>query len=323
MNQITAAAAARAQAAPPQVSRREVPPAAPSRPGPRRDARGRIVNAMTVDVEDWFQVQALSAHVDRDSWDLQNRRVERNTDRILALFAEEGVSATFFTLGWVAERHPLLIRRIVDAGHELASHGLAHVPVHAQSADAFRRDIRHAKALLEDTGGVAVHGYRAATFSIGSRTPWAHQVLAEEGHSYSSSINPIRHDLYGAPDAPRFPHCPREAPDGFWEVPMTTVQVRGRNLPCAGGGFFRLLPYAVFRAGLRRVNLGEERPAVFYFHPWEVDPGQPRIAGLPWRSAFRHTVNLGRTEARLKRLLRDFAWDRMDRVHPGLVPADG
>lgn len=230
------------------------------------------------------------------------------------------MSATFFTLGWVAERHPTLIRRIVDAGHELASHGLDHVPVREQCPETFRRDVRDTKALLEDIGGVPVYGYRAATFSIGADTRWAFGVLAEEGHSYSSSINPIRHDLYGMPDAPRFLHTPEGAPDGFMEVPMTTVRIRDRNWPCAGGGFFRLLPYAVFRTGVRRVNQHEKRPAVFYFHPWEIDPGQPRISGLPWRSAFRHTVNLGRTEGRLKRLLRDFAWDRMDRVYPGLTP---
>lgn len=321
MNQIAAAdAAARSRATPPPGSWRGTSEDARPR-HPRRDARGRIVNALTVDVEDWFQVQALASHVDRDSWDLQVRRVENNTNRILDLFAQTGVSATFFTLGWVAERHPALVRRIVDEGHELASHGLSHVPVREQTAATFRDDIRRAKALLEDTGGVAVNGYRAATFSIGADTPWAFDVLAEEGHSYSSSINPIRHDLYGSPDAPRFLHAPAGAPEGFLEVPMTTVRVRNRNLPCSGGGFFRLLPYALFRAGLRRVNEREGRPAVFYFHPWEVDPGQPRISGLPWRSAFRHTVNLGRTERRLKCLLRDFAWDRMDRVHPGLVPS--
>jgi polysaccharide deacetylase family protein (PEP-CTERM system associated) len=317
MNQIaTSDADTRRLDAAPWRPRPDAPPA------PRRDAAGRIVNAMTVDVEDWFQVQALAGHVERDSWDLQIRRVERNTNRILDLFAETGAKATFFTLGWVAERHPLLIRRIVADGHELASHGLAHIPVRDQTPDAFRHDVRHAKALLEDTGGVAVHGYRAATFSIGADTPWAFEVLAEEGHTYSSSINPIRHDLYGAPDAPRFPHHPATAPDGFIEIPMTTLRLRGHNLPCSGGGFFRLLPYAIFRAGVRRVNTHEDRPAVFYFHPWEVDPGQPRISGLPWRSAFRHTVNLGRTEPRLRRLLREFAWDRMDHVHPGLVPAD-
>jgi polysaccharide deacetylase family protein (PEP-CTERM system associated) len=276
------------------------------------------VNAMSVDVEDWFQVQAFAGVIDRAAWETLPRRVEANTDRILALFEDAGVRATFFTLGWVAERHPALIRRIVAGGHELASHGYGHELVHAIGPEAFRADLRRAKAVLEDTGGVAVIGYRAPTFSIGRRSaPWAHAVLAEEGHRYSSSVFPVRHDLYGEPDAPRAPHRPD--PSGVVELPMTTVRLGGRNLPCAGGGWFRLVPYALFRAGLRRVN-AEGSSGLFYFHPWEVDPEQPRVAAGRL-ARFRHYVGLAAMEARVARLLRDFAWGRMDQVFaPAIAP---
>ena len=276
------------------------------------------VNAMSVDVEDWFQVQAFAGVIDRSAWETLPRRVEANTERILALFEAEGVRATFFTLGWVAERHPALIRRIVAGGHELASHGYGHELVHAIGPEAFRADLRRAKAVLEDVGGVAVVGYRAPTFSIGRRSaPWAYAVLAEEGHRYSSSVFPVRHDLYGDPDAPRGPHRPD--PSGVVELPMTTVRVGGRNLPCAGGGWFRLVPYALFRAGLRRVN-AEGRAALFYFHPWEIDPEQPRVAAGRL-ARFRHYVGLAAMEGRVARLLRDFAWGRMDQVFaPAIAP---
>jgi polysaccharide deacetylase family protein (PEP-CTERM system associated) len=276
------------------------------------------VNAMSVDVEDWFQVQAFASVIDRSAWETLPRRVEANTERILALFEAAGVRATFFTLGWVAERHPALIRRIVAGGHELASHGYGHELVHAIGPEAFRADLRRAKAVLEDVGGVAVVGYRAPTFSIGRRSaPWAHAVLAEEGHRYSSSIFPVRHDLYGEPDAPRGPHRPD--PSGVVELPMTTVRVGGRNLPCAGGGWFRLVPYALFRAGLRRVN-AEGRSGLFYFHPWEVDPEQPRVAAKRL-ARFRHYVGLATMEGRVARLLRDFAWGRMDQVFAPAIAA--
>jgi polysaccharide deacetylase family protein (PEP-CTERM system associated) len=274
-------------------------------------------NVMSVDVEDYFQVQAFAGVVPRESWDSFAPRVEANTDRILGQFDRAGARGTFFTLGWVADRHPALIRRIVAAGHELASHGYGHAPVHSLDEAAFRADLIRAKASLEDAAGVAVSGYRAPTFSIGPRTPWAYRVLAETGHRYSSSTFPIRHDLYGDPGAPRFPF----RPDGqeLWEIPMTTVRLGGRNLPCAGGGYFRLMPYRLFRLGLRRVNGGEQRPGVFYFHPWEVDPGQPRVSGIGRMSRFRHYVNLPAMSGRVDRLLRDFAWDRMDRVFADLL----
>jgi polysaccharide deacetylase family protein (PEP-CTERM system associated) len=267
-------------------------------------------NAMTVDVEDWFQVQAFARTISRDRWESLDRRVEANTDRVLECFARHGVQATFFTLGWVAERHPALIRRIVAGGHELASHGHGHELVHEIGPDAFRADIRRAKAALEDAGGVRIQGYRAPTFSIGPRTPWAYAVLAEEGHSYSSSVFPVKHDNYGAPDAPRTPHRPH--PDGVLELPMTTVRAAGRNLPCSGGGWFRLVPYPVFRMGLRRVNQRDHQPGIFYFHPWEVDPDQPRVADAPRLSRFRHYTGLATMLPRLETLLRDFPWTRMD-----------
>ena len=276
-----------------------------------------LANAMTVDVEDYFQVQAFAGVIDRAAWDGMESRVVANTDRILEQFARTGTSATFFTLGWVAERHPGLVRRIVAAGHELASHGHGHALVHALGPDAFRADIRRARAVLEQTGGVAVRGYRAPTFSIGPRAPWAYAILAEEGHAYSSSVFPIRHDLYGEPDAPRFAFRP--AGQALWELPMTTIRLGGRNLPCAGGGYFRLLPYALFRLGLRRLNRAEHRPGIFYFHPWEVDPGQPRIRQASRAARFRHYVNIAAMSARVDRLLADFAWGRMDRVFADLL----
>ena len=278
-----------------------------------------LVNAMTVDVEDYFQVEAFARTIPRDSWDSFPRRVEANTDRILDQFAQAGVTATFFTLGWVAERHPALVRRIVAAGHELASHGHGHARVDTLTPEAFRADLLHARAVLEDIGGTAIAGYRAPTFSIGPRTPWAYAILAETGHTYSSSIYPIRHDLYGAPDAPRFIHP--VAGGTLWEIPMTPLRPRSgplasRNLPCSGGGYFRLLPYAAFRRALAAYNRAEARPGMFYTPPWEIDPGQPRIAGAGRLSRFRHYLNLARTAPRLDQLLRDFAWGRVDQVFP-------
>jgi len=277
-------------------------------------------NAMTVDVEDYFQVQALAGVVSRDDWDTLPRRVELNTNRVLDLFAEASVKATFFTLGWVAQRHPLLIRRIVADGHELASHGWEHVRADDQTPEVFRSDVRRAKRLLEDRGGVPVLGYRAASFSIGRRNPWALEVLAEEGHAYSSSIYPVRHDLYGLPDAPRFPYRPRPA-SGLREFPITTARRFGRNWPTGGGGYFRLLPYAISAATMRMVHRDDGKPCVFYFHPWEIDPAQPVQRGLSLKSRFRHYTNLGRMEPKLRRLLHDFAWDRMDRVLEAELPA--
>jgi polysaccharide deacetylase family protein (PEP-CTERM system associated) len=272
-----------------------------------------IRNAMTCDVEDYFQVSAFAPYIARDSWPARECRVEANVERILALFAQHGVKATFFTLGWIAERYPQVVRSIVAGGHELASHGYGHLRASDQSRPEFDNDVRSAKALLEDIGGVPVVGYRAPSFSIGHGNLWALDVLREAGYRYSSSIYPIAHDHYGMPDAPRFAFYPN-GPDGLLEVPVTTVRLGARNLPAGGGGYFRLLPYALSRAMIKRVNRQDGQSALFYFHPWELDPGQPRPQGLDAKSRFRHYINIGRMEARLARLARDFVWDRMDRL---------
>ena len=278
---------------------------------------GRLVNALSVDVEDYFQVQALDKVIRREDWDSQPQRVDRNTNRILDQFARHGVKATFFTLGWIARRHPGLVRRIAAEGHELASHGSDHRRADHQDAEAFRQDVRGAKAVLEDLAGTRVRGYRAPTFSIGERNLWAFDILADEGYAYSSSVYPVRRDNYGMPDAPRFAFFPLPG-RAFEEYPITTVRLANRNLPGGGGGFFRLLPYAVSRAAIAAVNRRDQQPAIFYFHPWEIDPEQPRFRSLGLKSRFRHYLNLGKTAGRLDRLLSYFAWDRMDRVfHPG------
>lgn len=269
-----------------------------------------IENALTVDVEDYYQVSAFAPYVARSDWDRMPSRVESNVDRLLDLFDEFGAKATFFTLGCVAERHPALVRRMVERGHELGSHGYGHERASAQTPEQLRDDIGRAKALLEDQSGVAVRGYRAPSFSIGPANLWAFDIIAEQGYTYSSSVYPIRHDHYGMPDAPRFNYQPRP---GLTEVPVSTVRLGGRNLPAGGGGYFRLLPYALTRGAIRHVHKHDARPTLFYMHPWEIDPGQPRIAANA-KSRFRHYVNLGRTEARLRRLLSDFRWGRMDRV---------
>jgi polysaccharide deacetylase family protein (PEP-CTERM system associated) len=304
------------------ASARVAPAGSTGRPGSaaprsaiRKSADGRTLNAMSVDVEDYFQVQAFAGHIARGDWDALPCRVDRNVNLLLDMFAEAGIKATFFTLGWIAERYPGLVKRIVAEGHELASHGWDHTRADSQEPEAFRADIRKTKRFLEDMGGVAVSGYRAATFSIGPKNPWAFAVLGEEGYRYSSSLYPIKHDLYGDTSASRTPFHPGGLP--LLEVPMTTVQWFGRNFPCSGGGYFRLLPYAISRLNMRRVNAHEGQPCVFYFHPWEVDPEQPRQLGVDFRTRFRHYTNLGRMQSRLMRLLADFAWDRMDRVFLG------
>jgi polysaccharide deacetylase family protein (PEP-CTERM system associated) len=284
-------------------------PAARPRPAPGE----KIRNAMTCDVEDYFQVSAFAPYIDRASWPIRECRVEANMERILALYERHGVRATFFTLGWIAERYPAMVRRIVAAGHELASHGYGHLRASDQSRAEFDNDIRSSKALLEDIGGQAVVGYRAPSFSIGHANLWALDALHEAGYKYSSSIYPIAHDHYGMPDAPRFAFYPN-GPDGLLEVPITTVKMAGRNLPAGGGGYFRLLPYALSRWMMEKVNREDGEPALFYFHPWEVDPGQPRPEGLGAKARFRHYINIERMERRIAALAQDFAWDRMDRI---------
>ncbi len=270
-----------------------------------------LVNALTIDVEDYFQVSAFAPHIARSEWDARECRIERNVERILALLSAHRVQATFFTLGWIAERYPQLVRQLVAQGHELASHGYGHERASDLTPAAFRSDVDRAKKLLEDLGGVAVRGYRAPSFSIGTGNLWAFDGLAAAGYAYSSSVYPIRHDHYGMPDAPRFAH---RLPCGLLEVPVTTVRLLGRNLPASGGGYFRLLPYAVSRGLLRRVNSHDRQAGVFYFHPWEIDPAQPRVAGISAKTRFRHYLNLDRMEGRLGRLLGDFRWGRMDDV---------
>lgn len=281
-----------------------------------RGADGRIRNAMTCDVEDYFQVSAFAPIIDRASWPSRECRVEANIERILGLMEEGGVKGTFFTLGWIAERYPAMVKRIVGAGHELASHGYSHLRASDQDLAEFTDDITRAKGLLEDLGGQAVLGYRAPSFSIGTANLWALDALHAAGYRYSSSIYPIAHDHYGMPDAPRFAFYPN-GPDGLLEVPITTVQMGGRKLPAGGGGYFRLLPYALSRWMMQRVNNVDQQSAIFYFHPWELDPGQPRPEGADLKSRFRHYVNLERMEGRIAQLTRDFAWDRMDRIFLG------
>ena len=274
---------------------------------------GGVTNAMSVDIEDYFQVHALAPHFPRAEWDQVPTRVGDNIDRTLDLFARHDVHATFFILGWVAERFPDHVRRIAAAGHEIASHGFAHHRVTELSPEQFRRDLAATRGVLEDLSGQRVRGYRAPSYSIGSSNRWALDVLESEGYEYSSSIYPIRHDHYGMREAPR--HGFRPTGEGrLLEVPVTTVECGGRRFPCGGGGYFRLYPYRLSRWALRRVNEREGAPANFYFHPWEIDPGQPRVRRAALRTRFRHYLNLGRMEARLDRLLGDFRWDRMDRV---------
>ena len=270
-----------------------------------------IRNALTIDVEDYFQVSAFAPYIARSEWDRRECRVERNVERILAMLETQDAQATFFTLGWVAERYPAMVRRIVAGGHELASHGYGHERASDLDVASFEADIGRAKSVLEDIGGVAVRGYRAPSFSIGVGNLWAFDSLSRAGYQYSSSIYPIRHDHYGMPDAPRFAH--RRA-GGLLEIPVTTLRVFERNLPSSGGGYFRLLPYSLSRWMLQRVNDRDRQAAIFYFHPWEIDPGQPRVAGIDWKTRFRHYVNIDRMEGRLQSLLGDFRWGRMDRI---------
>ncbi len=270
-------------------------------------------NAMTVDVEDYFQVSAFESYIDKKQWDSLPHRVENNTNRILDLFSQNDIKATFFTLGWVAERYPSLIKRIVSDGHELASHGYEHIRVTEQTQIEFREDITRTKKLLEDLSGHEVKGYRAASYSIVSKNLWALDVLQEAGYQYSSSIYPVKHDLYGIPDAPRFMYQPIDNKD-FKEIPITTLRIFEKNLPCGGGGFFRLYPYFFSKWAFKTINLKEKQSGIFYFHPWEIDPGQPRQKQLSFKTKFRHYLNLSKMENRISSLLQDFEWDTMDAI---------
>lgn len=273
----------------------------------------QIVNAMTVDVEDYFQVSAFENHIPKSQWDNLQHRVKDNTFHILDLFGQHNVKATFFTLGWVAERYPEVVKRIVTEGHELASHGYEHIRVTEQTPEQFRADIKKTKQILEDIGGQTIVGYRAASYSISANNLWALQVLEEEGHLYSSSIYPVKHDLYGMPSAPRFIFKPDNT-HSLLEIPITTLQILNKNMPCGGGGFFRLYPYLLSKMAYKYLNAIENQSGIFYFHPWEIDPDQPRQQNLPFKSRFRHYLNLNRVENRLNSLLNDFAWDTMQNV---------
>lgn len=273
-----------------------------------------MLNAMTVDVEDYFHVAALATAIDRRDWGRWESRVERNTQRLLDMFAEHGLRATFFVLGWVAERHPQLVREIAAAGHEIASHGYSHQLVYRQRPEEFRQETQRAKALLEDQLQQPVLGYRAASYSITRQSLWALDILAELGFVWDSSIFPVRHDRYGIPGTPRWPHR-LQTPAGHTliEFPLSTWQLGQYRLPIAGGGYFRLYPYGLTRAGLASINRRAQRPFIFYLHPWEIDPEQPRVkAGL--LSTFRHYNNLAKCEGRLRRLLDDFAFTTVGRV---------
>lgn len=275
------------------------------------EAGNRIVNGLSVDVEDWFQVGAFENVIERDQWATLDDRVDRNVREILDLFDEVGASATFFTLGWVAQRHGALLREIVERGHEMASHGWDHARVHTLTPQQFAEDISSARKVIEDASGVRVSGYRAPSFSIDQRTPWAFEELAEQGYTYSSSVAPVAHDHYGWAAAPRFAFKPLASSD-LIEIPVTTAMFAGKRLAAGGGGFFRVLPYGFSRWAIRQVNRQDERPAVFYFHPWEIDTAQPRVADAPIKSRLRHYTNLDKMAPKLRQLIREFAWGRMD-----------
>jgi len=272
-----------------------------------------IQNAMTIDVEDYFQVSAFAPYIPRETWDSIPCRVENNIDRILALLDEKQIKATFFTLGWIAQHYPSMIKRMAQDGHEIASHGWGHARVTDLDSVEFREDISRSKALLEDISGQAILGYRAPSFSINSQNLWALDCLEEAGYRYSSSIYPVQHDHYGMPNAPRFAFYPGKN-NGLLEVPVTTVRLYGRNYPAGGGGYFRFWPYVISKWFLQRLNRVEQRPAIFYFHPWEIDVAQPRQTGISAKTRFRHYLNLHRMEGRIKALTHDFKWGRMDNI---------
>jgi polysaccharide deacetylase family protein (PEP-CTERM system associated) len=270
-------------------------------------------NALSVDVEDWFHVGAFENVISREDWHSLECRVERNTDALLQMFDDADIKATFFTLGWVAERYPQLMRRVADAGHELGNHGSEHDRVFTLTPEQFAADIDRARKAIEDASGSLVTGYRAPSFSIDQRTPWAHRVLAEQGYAYSSSVAPVKHDHYGWAEAPRFAFRP-VADSDLIEIPVTTAVFAGKRLAAGGGGFFRLLPYGFSSWAIRQVNGDNQRPAIIYFHPWEIDPGQPRVGNAPIKSKLRHYSRLKAMAPKLQRLMRDFQWDRLDAI---------
>jgi len=291
---------------------------------------GAMINAMTVDVEDYFHVSAFADNIDRSEWDNKTLRVAANTRRLLEIFSEAEIHATFFVLGWVADRLPDLVREIDAAGHEVASHGWSHTLVYDQTPEEFERETRRSKATLEDAIGKAVSGYRAASYSITRRSLWALDILAELGFQYDSSIFPVRHDRYGIPGSERWPHVIRMTHDApLVEFPISTAAIAGMRLPVAGGGYFRLFPYQLSRWGLASIN-GQGRPFVFYIHPWEVDPDQPRVPNASFGSRLRHYTNLDRCEKRLRQLVREFSFGtcrdvlgRLDLLSPAAPEGSG
>jgi polysaccharide deacetylase family protein (PEP-CTERM system associated) len=283
------------------------------------------LNALTVDVEDYFHVAAFAGDIDAKDWPTLPQRVDDNTRRLLDILDEAGVSATFFVLGWVGERHPQLIREVHRRGHEVACHGFSHKLIYEQTPAEFRAETVRSKKLLEDLISVPVVGYRAASYSVTAASRWAMDIIAEAGFRYDSSIVPVHHDLYGIPSADAAPHrLVTERGSSIVEFPPTTYAVLGRRIPVAGGGYFRLYPYGLTRFFLQRINRLERRPFIFYLHPWEIDPGQPRIRSK-LRSRFRHYMNLDKTEPRLRRLLCDFEFDTVHNVieRLGLWSSDG
>ena len=270
-------------------------------------------NAISVDVEDFFQVSAFEKYINRSEWDKIPSRVEKNTYRILEILSYYNIKATFFILGWIAERYPLLVRTISSHGHEIACHGYSHIKAYLQEPDEFRDDVFSAKSIIEDIAGVRMRGYRAASYSIGSRNLWALEILDDLGFDYSSSIYPIKHDIYGMPNAPRFAFKP-ENTNQLIEIPVSTISIFGKRFPCGGGGFFRLYPYEFSKWAINKVNNEEGQPCIFYFHPWEIDPDQPRQLGLDSRTRFRHYLNLSSMEDKLNKLMRDFDWDSIEKV---------
>lgn len=269
-------------------------------------------NAMTIDVEDYFQVSAFEDKFDPRKWDDIVPRVEVNTNRLLDLFAESDVNATFFVLGWVAERFPALIKRIANEGHEVASHGTMHQRATDQTQEEFRKDISTSKKILENIIGKPIIGYRAPSFSFSKHNEWVYDILQDEGYKYSSSVYPVIHDHYGIPDAPRFRYT---TPSGIDEIPLSTLKLRGKNIPISGGGYFRLYPYLLTKLAVQSFCLGEKQPYIFYLHPWEIDPGQPRVRGVSAKTKFRHYLNLKHVEGRLERLLGDFNWSGMGSLY--------
>ena len=271
-----------------------------------------LVNSMSVDVEDYFQVSAFENQISRDAWNSLECRIEKNISNVLEIFDNHNVKATFFILGWIAKRYPGLVKKIAIHGHEIASHGSNHLLVSSQTSSEFKTDIQEAKLLLEDLVGKIVKGYRAPSFSINSNNIWALDIIKECGYLYSSSIYPVRHDLYGMPKSPRFLFIHEHS--GIIEIPMSTVKIHNLNIPCSGGGYFRLYPYWFSKWAIKRINMLEGKSAIFYFHPWELDPSQPRVKGTTFKTRFRHYINLRKTRSRIQQLLSDFQWDRIDKV---------